>query len=71
MINSSKAINSNVDALIGTEAIVTERITPLKAGFVKTSGELWRAKSDIEIEIEAGEIVRIKGVTGTMLIVKK
>ncbi|MDR0956625.1 MAG: NfeD family protein [Endomicrobium sp.] len=66
--NNSKRINSNVDALIETEAIVTERITPLKTGFVKTSGELWRAKSDSEIEV--GEIVKIKNITGTTLIVK-
>ncbi|MDR1784510.1 MAG: NfeD family protein [Endomicrobium sp.] len=65
----SKMINSNVDALIGEDAMVLERVTPLKSGFVKVLGEVWRAKSNIEVEV--GERVRIEGVSGTTLIVKK
>jgi membrane protein implicated in regulation of membrane protease activity len=69
MISKSKTVSSNVDALINAEAVVTEKITPLKAGFVKVSSEIWRAESDIEIAV--GETVIIKKVSGTMLIVKK
>ena len=67
MISKAKTVNSNVDALIGAEAIVTEKIMPLKSGFVKVSSEIWRAKCDADIEV--GETVIIKKVSGTMLIV--
>jgi membrane protein implicated in regulation of membrane protease activity len=69
MISKSETVNSNIDALIGATAIVTEKITPLKTGLVKASGEIWRAESDIELE--TGETVKIKNIDGTTLTVKK
>lgn len=69
MILKLKTTKSNVDALIEASAIVTEEITPIKAGFVKVYGEIWRAKSDSNIK--PGETVKIKNVEGTSLIVKK
>jgi membrane protein implicated in regulation of membrane protease activity len=69
MMSKSETINSNIDALIGATAIVTEKITPLKAGLVKVSGEIWRAESDIELE--TGATVKIKNIVGTTLTVKK
>src|ERR1035438_1517675 len=38
-----KAHASNVDALIGKKALVTEAIHPKAPGVVKISGESWRA----------------------------
>ncbi|GMO66919.1 MAG: NfeD family protein [Endomicrobiia bacterium] len=70
VFNKCKTINSNVDALIGENAVVIERIIPSKFGFVKVLGEIWRAKSS-DIEFEVGEIVRIENISGTTLIVKK
>ncbi|MDR3253887.1 MAG: NfeD family protein [Endomicrobium sp.] len=69
IIAKSKTVHSNIDALIGAEAVVIEKITPLKTGFVKVLSEIWRAESDVELE--AGEIVKIKNISGTTLIVKK
>ncbi|MDR1511380.1 MAG: NfeD family protein [Endomicrobium sp.] len=69
VFNGSKTINSNVDALIGETAVVIEKVIPLKSGFVKVLGEIWRAKSDVEFE--AGKIVRIENVSGTTLIVRE
>ncbi|MDR3257156.1 MAG: NfeD family protein [Endomicrobium sp.] len=69
VINKFKTVNSNIDALIGTEAVVTEEITPFKIGFVKVSSEIWRASSDVKLEVS--EVVRIKNVSGTTLIVSK
>jgi membrane protein implicated in regulation of membrane protease activity len=69
MISKSETVNSNIDALIGAIAIVTEKITPLKTGLVKVSGEIWIAESDIELEI--GEAVKIRNIDGTTLTVKK
>ncbi|OEG70519.1 hypothetical protein ATZ36_04155 [Candidatus Endomicrobiellum trichonymphae] len=69
MISKSETVNSNIDALIGAIAVVTEKITPLKTGLVKVSGEIWIAESDIELEI--GEAVKIRNIDGTTLTVKK
>jgi membrane protein implicated in regulation of membrane protease activity len=69
MMSKSETVNSNIDALIGATAIVTEKITPLKVGFVRVSGEIWRAESDIELEI--GMTVKIENIVGTTLTVKK
>lgn len=62
-------VNSNVDALIGAEALVTEKIVPEKPGFVKVRGEIWLAESDSEIE--PGTKVAIESLSGTKVFVKK
>jgi membrane protein implicated in regulation of membrane protease activity len=69
MMSKSETVNSNIDALIGTTAVVTERVTPLRVGLVRVLGEIWRAESDIELE--TGETVKIKNIDGTTLTVKK
>jgi membrane protein implicated in regulation of membrane protease activity len=60
---------SNVDALIGQKAWVTEAITPPALGMVKIIGEIWRAQSTEDIPVETWVIV--EKVEGTRLIVKK
>ncbi|MDR1928754.1 MAG: NfeD family protein [Endomicrobium sp.] len=69
IIKRYKSLNSNVDALIGANAIVIQKITPFNYGLIKIYGEVWRAKSDININI--GEIVSVENITGTTLVVKK
>ncbi|MDR1662881.1 MAG: NfeD family protein [Endomicrobium sp.] len=69
IMKKSKTIQSNVDALIGNEAIVTGKITPFIPGFVKVSGEIWRAESSVEI-LES-ETVKIKRISGTTLTVER
>jgi len=69
IISRHESVNSNVDALIGEKVIVIEKITPLKVGFVRVAGEIWRAESDIKLEI--GEVVEVRNVKGTTLMVKK
>lgn len=69
MMSKSETVNSNIDALIGATAVVTEKVTPLKAGLVRVSGEIWRAEADIELE--TGAIVKIKNIDGTTLAVEK
>jgi len=61
--------NSNVDALIGADALVTETISPSKDGFVKVFSEIWLASS--AEEIKKGETVKVLSVSGTKLFVKK
>ena len=60
---------SNVDALMGKKAQVTEPVNPPSLGMVKIEGELWRAEA--EQAIEAGAMVEILSVEGTRLKVKK
>jgi membrane protein implicated in regulation of membrane protease activity len=69
VLKKSKTVKSNVDALIGIKAVVIDKIMPFKPGFVKVLGEIWRAKSDIEI-LE-GQMVKIMSIDGTTLIVEK
>jgi membrane protein implicated in regulation of membrane protease activity len=69
MIKKSKTIESNVDALIGVEAVVTGKITPFKPGFVKVLGEVWRAEANVEIS--EGDTVKVKSIDGTTLTVEK
>ena len=60
---------SNVDALIGEKAWVTEPINPPDNGMVKVEGELWRAEASEKIE--AGVYVEVKSVKGTRLEVQR
>jgi len=69
MLKKAETVESNVDALIGAEAIVTGTITPLKDGFVKVFSEIWLASADEEIK--EGEKVKIISISGTKLFVKK
>ena len=69
LFRSKDAIKSNVDALMGKKALVTQAIEPKKPGMIKVDGELWRAESD-EI-IEANTWVEIAAVDGAHLHVKK
>ncbi|MDR2426683.1 MAG: NfeD family protein [Endomicrobium sp.] len=66
-VNTEK---SNIDAIIGKEAIATEKISKKTQGFVKVMGEIWSAFSESE-EIEKGSIVEIISVKGTRVIVRK
>lgn len=57
---------TNIDELIGKEALVIKRILPHEAGEVKVEGKIWRAVSDSKqiYEVsEVGTILRIEGVT--------
>ncbi len=60
---------SNVDELIGADAVVTVAIKPHTAGQIKFRGEVWKASSDDSIQ--AGEMVEILKVDGVRLIVKR
>ena len=65
-------VRTNVEALIGKEAIVTQPIAgTLERGQVKVNGEEWSAISETEDIIDAGEKVTVKGVDGNKLIVIK
>jgi membrane protein implicated in regulation of membrane protease activity len=68
-MKESESIKTNVDALIGKSALVTEKISLQKDGFVKVGGEIWLAQSDFDIE--EGQYVKIESISGTKLKVVK
>lgn len=65
---------TNVDALLGRTALVTERIAPHAAGMVRLGDELWRATLEHEGEgaaaIEPGATVVVNSVEGVTLKVR-
>lgn len=60
---------SNVDAMLGKLAIVTQEIEPHQPGKVKFEGEIWQASSDERIEPPSK--VMIARVEGTRVHVSK
>ena len=64
---------TNVDSMVGKEAVVTEAIDNLKAqGVVQVNGLEWTARSEESQEvIPKGAIVEVGRVDGVNLIVRK
>lgn len=69
LLQSGKPGKSNVDALIGQAAWVTEPVDPPHLGMVKIEGEFWRAEASEHIDAQTSVIVT--AVSGTRLIVQK
>lgn len=66
-----KKTSTNVDTLIGKQAIVTEKIDNLAGtGQVKIDGNLWTARSESGFIIAEREVVEIVKISGVKLIVK-
>lgn len=62
---------TNMEALVGTEALVTETIDNIEGtGLIKIYGQEWPARSVDNTLIEKGNMVIIKAVTGVRLLVQ-
>jgi hypothetical protein len=61
---------TNVDALIGKEAIAKTDIDPLDGGVTKLQGELWLSRPENPSIIKEGSRVRVIRVEGVSLIVE-
>ncbi len=61
---------TNVDALIGKEAIAKTDIDPLDGGVTKLQGELWLSRPENPNIIKEGSRVRVIRVEGVSLIVE-
>lgn len=62
---------TNLDLLIGQDAVVTEDIDNLNAtGQVKVGGQIWTARSETDTPIAAGIIVRVLRIEGVKIIVQ-
>jgi len=61
---------TNIDALIGQEAIIIQTIEPRSVGRVKIKGEEWPAIADHHTILQKGTTVHIIRITGNKLFVK-
>ena len=63
---------TNVDALVGARAVVTERVDNLSGcGQVRVDSQIWSARSiDPDIVFEVGEVVSVMAIEGVKLICK-
>ena len=68
--SSDEQIETGVKAFIGNTYKVTEAIINMEnTGRVKVGSESWRARSETDAIIEAGELVVVSSVEGSTLIV--
>ena len=64
-------VKTNVDALVGKHALVTERIDNLHAtGHVKLDGNIWTARSVNDTPIEPDAEVVIRSIEGVKVLVE-
>ncbi len=65
-------IKTNVESMVGRQAIVTSEIDNLQGiGQVTVSGQEWSARSsDEKVRIPPGSVVRVLAINGVKLIVK-
>ncbi|QOV19297.1 NfeD family protein [Blautia liquoris] len=70
---NTKKTPTNVDRLIGMQAIVTSKINNLKGkGEVEIGGNRWSARSETEDEIiDSGKTVEVVSIQGVKLIVRE
>jgi hypothetical protein len=61
---------TNVDALIGKEAVAKTNINPADGGVIKLGGEIWLSRPADDAIIEAGSKVRVIRIEGVTLIVE-
>ena len=70
--NKSHEVKTNMDALVGRKALVTERIEgELHPGRVKVDGDDWKAISLEAEAIEVGEAVEITALNSVIVTLKK
>jgi membrane protein implicated in regulation of membrane protease activity len=62
---------TNIDSLIGKEALVLKKITEFDNGEIKIEGKIWTAKIEDGNEIEQGSKCIIKKIEGVKAIVSK
>lgn len=60
---------TNIDAVIGKNGIVLQRLTPGVNGLVKVGNEEWRARA--EENIEKDEVIVVTAISGVTLNVEK
>ena len=68
----TEAQKTNLELIVGREAIVTEDIDNINGlGAVKVGGLVWSARSEDGADVAKDEIVKIVRIEGNKLIIKK
>lgn len=62
---------TNVYALLGKQAVVTEPISRYTRGWVSIQGELWAAHTENESLLERGDVVEIIAIKEAHVVVKR
>jgi len=62
---------TNIDSLLGQEAIVTRKITKFDRGEIKVQGKYWTAISENNEDIAEGECIKIIRFEGVKAIVSR
>ena len=70
IILSAGVGKTNIDELIGKEAVVIKAIEPYMAGEVKLDGKIWRAVSESKRVYQVDEIVVVLRIEGVTIITK-
>lgn len=55
---------TNIDEIVGTECIVTKKITPLESGEIKERGRFWTARCEGGFTLPEGSTCVIKRISG-------
>ncbi len=71
-LSPKSGAKTNVDAIVGSRAVVTERVDNLSGcGQVRVNSQIWSARSmDPDIVFEVGEVVSVMAIEGVKLICK-
>ncbi|MBL4587882.1 NfeD family protein [Candidatus Babeliales bacterium] len=69
--HSSEKHTTNIDALIGREALVLQKIIGKEYGLVKVRGEIWSAETDDDAALEINESVVVVRIYGNKLMVRR
>ncbi|MBQ7320214.1 MAG: NfeD family protein [Clostridia bacterium] len=69
----TKYTPTNIDALIGKEAVITEEVNNLEGrGAAKLNGQIWSVRAENEDEaMVPGDVVIVKEIRGVKLICRK
>jgi membrane protein implicated in regulation of membrane protease activity len=69
-MRDASSVRHGVEAMLGSEAVVVEKVPADGFGTVRINGELWTARS-LEGSIDQGEIVRVENLEGLKLAVRR
>ena len=72
VLQKNKTEHTNLDAVVGQHAVVTERISNIdETGAVKVMGKEWTARSETDgVTFEVGDVVTVTEIRGVKLICK-
>jgi membrane protein implicated in regulation of membrane protease activity len=69
-MRDASSVRHGVEAMLGSEAVVVEKVPADGFGTIRINGELWTARS-LEGSIDQGEIVRVENLEGLKLAIRR